>query len=91
MNKKRILSASLALTLTAALALPAMADNLVRKTIEVDAGVGVVVDGQVVTPTNAGGETVDVFASNGTTYLPVRAMSGALGAQVSYDAESYCV
>lgn len=91
MNKKRILSVSLAVALTAALALPAMADNLVRKTIEVDAGVGVVVDGQVVTPTNAGGEAVDVFAADGTTYLPVRAMSNALGAQVSYDAGSYCV
>lgn len=91
MNKKRILSVSLALALTAALALPAMADNLVRKTIDVDAGIGVFVDGQQITPTNAGGAPVDVFASDGTTYLPVRAMSNALGAQVSYDAESFRV
>ncbi len=91
MNKKRILSVSLAVALTAALAAPAMADNLVRKTIDVDAGIGVFVDGEQVIPTNAGGNAVDVFASEGTTYLPVRAISNALGAQVSYDAESYRV
>ena len=93
MNKKtsRILSVSLAAALTATLVVPALADNLVRKNLEVDSGLGLYVDGKAVTPTDAAGKTVDIFAADGTTYLPVRAMSNALGAQVGYDAENYRV
>ena len=93
MNKKtsRILSVSLAVALTATLVVPALADNLVRKNLEVDSGLGLYVDGKAVTPTDAAGKTVDIFAADGTTYLPVRAMSNALGAQVGYDAENYRV
>ena len=92
MNKKnsRILSISLATAMTAALVIPAAAD-LVKKYLAVDAGLSVYVDGKLATPTDVNGKGVDVFAADGTTYLPVRAMSNALGSQVSYDANGYKV
>lgn len=92
MNRKssRILSASLATAMTAVLVVPAAAD-LVKKDLAVDAGLSVYVDGALTTPTDVNGKAVDVFAADGTTYLPVRAMSNALGAQISYDADGYRV
>ena len=92
MNKKasRVLSVSLATALTATLVIPAAAD-LIKKDLSVDAGLSVYVDGKKQELRDAGGAAVDVFAADGTTYLPVRAMSNALGAQVSYDAENYRV
>ena len=92
MNKKasRVLSVSLAAALTATLVIPAAAD-LIKKDLSVDTGLSVYVDGKKQELRDAGGAAVDVFAADGTTYLPVRAMSNALGAQVSYDAENYRV
>ena len=67
------------------------AADLVKKDLAVDAGLSVYVDGKLTTPTDVNGKGVDVFAADGTTYLPVRAMSNALGAQISYDADGYKV
>lgn len=44
-----------------------------------------VVNGLKVTPTDASGNALEPFASNGTTYLPVRAVAGALGENVHWD------
>ncbi len=49
------------------------------------------VNGQTVTPKDVNGKTVDPFIVDGTTYLPVRAVSQALGKQVDWDAKSYTV
>lgn len=82
MNKKasRVLSVSLAAALTATLVIPAAAD-LIKKDLSVDTGLSVYVDGKKQELRDAGGAAVDVFAADGTTYLPVRAMSNALGAR----------
>ena len=48
-------------------------------------GITLVVDGVAVTPTNANGKVVEPFASEGTTYLPVRAIGEALGKKVTWD------
>ena len=45
----------------------------------------VVVDGIEITPTDANGNVVEPFASEGTTYLPVRAIGEALGKPVTWD------
>lgn len=57
-----------------------------RTAIEVDP-INVMVNGEVFQPRNAQGELVDVFAYNGTTYAPLRALAEAYGLEVGYDAE----
>ncbi len=42
-------------------------------------------DGEEVTPKDGNGQSVGSFIYNGTTYLPVRAVSNAIGKEVSWD------
>ena len=46
----------------------------------------VMVNGQVFQPRDAQGNEVYVFQANGTTYVPLRALSEAYGLEVGYDA-----
>lgn len=54
-------------------------------------GIRIVVDGKEITPTDANGNVVEPFASNGTTYLPVRAVGEALGKEVTWDGDTATV
>ena len=54
-------------------------------------GIKIVVDGQKINPTDANGNTVEPFIYNGTTYLPVRAISNAIGKAVYWDGPNYTV
>lgn len=54
-------------------------------TINVDP-VNIQVNGQTFKPTDAKGAEVPVFAYNGTTYAPLRALAEAYGLEVGYDA-----
>ena len=45
----------------------------------------ITMNGQAVTPKDATGKIVEPFIIDGTTYLPVRAVSNALGAKVDWD------
>lgn len=54
-------------------------------------GVKIVIDGQKINPTDANGNTVEPIIYNGTTYLPVRAVAGALGKAVYWDGPNYTV
>ena len=56
-------------------------------TITVDP-INVQVNGEVFAPTDVNGNAVPVFAYNGTTYAPLRALAEAYGLEVGYDAES---
>lgn len=58
-----------------------------RTTIEVDP-VNIQVNGEVFQPADGNGNPVDVFAYNGTTYAPLRALAEAYGLEVGYDAEA---
>ena len=51
----------------------------------------VTLDGQQVELVDANGNAVEPFAINGTTYLPVRAVSNALGLGVGWDAATSTV
>ena len=51
----------------------------------------VTLDGKQVNLVDANGQTVEPFAIDGTTYLPVRAVSSALGLEVSWDAATSTV
>ena len=70
--------------LAASLVSPALA-ALTAKTIQVYSGVTIYVDDVKLNPTDVNGKAVEVFAYNGTTYLPVRAVSQAVGKPVQWD------
>ncbi len=53
--------------------------------------VRIVLNGNELIPTDANGKRVDPLLVDGTTYLPVRAISTALGLEVAWDEETYTV
>ncbi len=57
-----------------------------RMTITVDP-INIQVNGQTFQPTDVNGNAVPVFAYNGTTYAPLRALAEAYGLTVGYDGE----
>lgn len=58
---------------------------LISKTIEVSTGASIYIDGVEMKPTDANGNPVDTFIYNGTTYVPLRAVSQSLGYNVNWD------
>ncbi len=48
-------------------------------------------NGKEITPKDANGNYVEPFTINGTTYLPVRAVAGALGINVDWDGSTNTV
>lgn len=53
--------------------------------------IAIVINGVLVTPKDAAGNTVEPFIIDGTTYLPVRAISEALGLSVQWDGDTNTV
>ena len=49
------------------------------------------IDGGEIVPKDANGNVVEPFTMNGTTYLPVRAISNAFGKDVEWDGETFSV
>lgn len=47
----------------------------------------VLVNGEVLQPTDASGNPMEVFTCNGTTYAPLRALAEAYGLEVGYDSQ----
>lgn len=93
MKTRRIrdfLAGMLVTALAAALVLPAGAE-LVSKTIEVFTGAEIYVDGVKMEPTDANGNPVETFIYNGTTYVPLRAVSQSLGYAVNWDGTTQSV
>lgn len=64
---------------------------LTQKTIDVYTGITIYVDDQMIEPKDANGNTVDPFIYNGTTYLPVRALSNALGKPIVWEGNTRSV
>lgn len=63
-----------------------------KRTAELDYNdIKLYINGQPVTPKDANGNTVEPFAINGTTYLPVRAVGAALDMNVNWDATTNSV
>lgn len=84
--KRHFLSGAITTALVASLTFSAIAISG-RMTIEVDP-INVQVNGEVFAPTDVNGTAVPVFAYNGTTYAPLRALAEAYGLEVGYDAAS---
>ena len=87
MVRNRIIAAAALSSLLCGVALVSSA--VTTKKIEANyMGIRLVVDGKEVTPKDPNGNVVEPFASNGTTYLPVRAVSEALGKEVTWDGDT---
>lgn len=81
------LAGVLTTVLLGSIALPAFANIITARTaIEVDP-VNILVNGETFVPHDVNGNEVAVFAYNGTTYAPLRALAEAYGLKVGYDAE----
>lgn len=61
------------------------AANTYRKTITVTSGVNVEFNNEAIDMTDANGKAVEAFIYNRTTYVPIRAVSNAFGADIGYD------
>lgn len=81
------LAGAILMALALCLIVPAGA-ALTSKKIEVLQGVDIYVDGVEMKPTDANGKPVETFVYNGTTYVPLRAVSQSLGKNVKWDGAS---
>lgn len=84
---KKIVALLLAVSLVAGLGI-AGAATFTEKTIDVKGGATIYLEDSILNPTDVNGKPVDTFIYDGTTYLPVRAVSEALGMDVDFDLES---
>lgn len=71
------------------LSVPALA--VAGKTIEVFGGIKIYVDDVELHPVDSAGNPIDIFVYNGTTYLPVAAVSKALGKPVQWEGSTRSV
>lgn len=83
-----VLTLALALSLTA---VPAAATTGAQQIQAVYSDIKVLLDDDFLVLTDANGKTVEPFSLNGTTYLPVRAVAGALGLKADWDAANHTV
>ena len=88
--RTRILAGAAATALLCGTAVAA--STVTTKMIEASyKNIRLVVDGVEVTPKDANGNVVEPFVSEGTTYLPVRAIGEALGKEVTWDGNTSTV
>lgn len=81
---KTIITVSLALMLCVTMMGSVFAASQQQATLDY-MDIKITLDGRPITPTDANGNVVEPFAITGTTYLPVRAISTALGLDVKWD------
>ncbi|MBQ7565870.1 MAG: copper amine oxidase N-terminal domain-containing protein [Oscillospiraceae bacterium] len=81
----------IAVLLIAVLAVTAIASTGSKKAELFYRDIKLTLNGQSVTPKDANGNVVEPFIIDGTTYLPVRAVSDALGLNVEWDSATSTV
>lgn len=79
------------MALLLAVAVPSFAAGAIKTIQARIGGITIVVDGKKIQPTDANGNAVEPMIYNGTTYLPVRAVSSALGKAVYWDGQNWTV
>lgn len=82
---KRLLALALSIVLVLGLTVAASATTGTRTATLIFNNVKITLDGKEITPVDANGNPVEPFAIDGTTYLPVRAISNALGLNVGWE------
>lgn len=82
---KRIISLILILCLTLGLGVSAAAASGTETVTIHYRGIRIEVDGETLNPCDVSGNSTEPFIYNGSTYLPVRAVAGALGLNVAWD------
>lgn len=79
------------MALLLAVAVPSFAAGAIKTIQARIGGITIIVDGKKIQPTDANGNAVEPMIYNGTTYLPVRAVSSALGKEVYWDGQNWTV
>lgn len=83
---RKVLCLMLAFALVLGVATASVAATVTKKQLTAEySGIQITLDGQKIEPKDANGVTVEPFIVDGTTYLPVRALSNALGLDVNWD------
>ena len=62
-----------------------------QRSITVEDGIGITINGATFIPRDANGRQVSVFLYNGTTYVPVRAISEEMGLDVAFNSATRTV
>ncbi len=93
MSKKKIMSLTMAFVLGVVIGTPIVSYVYasLTKTIEVVSGINIEINGEKFIPKDANGKEVDAFIYNGTTYVPIRAISDIYGSDIDWDGESNTV
>lgn len=83
--KKRVLSICAVIAIVSALTISAFSASGYKQANLLYSDIKIKLNGQEITPKDVNGTVVEPFIIDGTTYLPVRALSGALGLEVDWD------
>ncbi len=89
-KSSKYLVLSVAIIIMICTAFPVMA-NMFKEQITVSKGINVYLDGVKLNPIDSYGNPVEVFAYNGTTYLPVSVIAEAVGKSISWDEKTNSV
>ncbi len=87
-NLRKIITSALAISMIGIVANATVGQR--AATLNYDS-IKIMLDGKEIVPTDADGNTLEPFIIDGTTYLPVRGVSGALGLGVNWNAETKTV
>lgn len=80
-----------ALTICIGSAIAVNAEAIRKEIYAVYDNIRIVINGKEITPKDVNGNVVEPFVYEGTTYLPVRAISNALGEEVDWDGDTNTV
>ena len=89
---RRVLAFVCVIGIVVSVCISAEAATAVKKQLNATfKGITITLDGATVEPKDVNGKTVEPFIVDGTTYLPVRALAGALGLDVDWDPQTNTV
>ncbi len=89
---RRVLAFVCVIGIVVSVCISAEAATAVKKQLNATfEGITITLDGVTLDPKNVNGKTVEPFIVDGTTYLPARALAGALGLDVDWDPQTNTV